>query len=35
MPGIFGKSALLLSLLLGMSGAHAARPSDTAPAELA
>ena len=35
MPDIFGKSALLLSLLLGMSGAHAARPSDTAQAELA
>ena len=35
MPDIFGKSALLLSLLLGMSGAHAARPSDTTQAELA
>ena len=35
MPDIFGKSALLLSLLLGMSGAHAARPSDTVQAELA
>ena len=35
MPDMFGKSALLLSLLLGMSGANAASPSDTAQAELA